>query len=487
MSEHPARMLVVDDDPFNRTVLATGLEEQGHEASTAADGLEALERLRTEPFDLVLLDLVMPEMDGFEVLTRIKSSPELMHLPVIVVSGLDEMQSVVRCIELGAADYLPKPCDPVLLRARISGCLAAKRMHDMKAAYVREIETLADQLKVRNHFIKETFGRYLSDAVVAELLDSPAGLRFGGEKRTVTMLLADLRGFSPMAERLSPEQVVRVINNFLGAMADVIFAWDGTIDEFIGDSILCFFGAPVARDDDALRAVACSLQMQQAMGQVNRANRAAGLPHVEMGIAVHTGDVVVGNIGCEKRAKYGAVGSHVNLAARIEACSVGGQILVSEAALRAAGPDVLTGESIAVQVKGFPEPVRAHDLVGLAGRPDLRIERPEEVFVPLERPLPVLLTRLEGKRSSRERIEADLTALSRQSAEVAAGSPLEPLSNLTVRLVGPDGTAGTAEAYAKVQNAPQGASGPPRIRFTWAPPEVQLLLAELLRHAGSPA
>ena len=188
-------------------------------------------------------------MDGFQVLERIKRSPELQHIPVLVVSSVEEMESVTRCIALGATDYLPKPCDPVLLRARISGSLAAKRMHDMKADYLKEIELLAEELKVRNRFIEETFGRYLSSEVVTRLLSSPDGLKLGGEKRKVTMLMADLRGFSAIAERLSPEQVVRVVNNFLGAMAEVVLSGGGTIDEFIGDSILGFFGAPVERFD----------------------------------------------------------------------------------------------------------------------------------------------------------------------------------------------------------------------------------------------
>ena len=188
----------------------------------------------------------------------------------------------------------------------------------MQVAYVREIEHLADELKVRNRFIEETFGRYLSGEVVAQLLSSPDGLELGGEKRKLTMLMADLRGFSAIAERLSPEQVVRVVNNFLGTMAEVVLSHGGTIDEFIGDSILGFFGAPVSREDDAQRAVSCALAMQKGMERVNRRNRDEGLPAVEMGIAVHTGDVVVGNIGSVKRAKYGAVGSHVNLTARSE-------------------------------------------------------------------------------------------------------------------------------------------------------------------------
>jgi class 3 adenylate cyclase/CheY-like chemotaxis protein len=477
-------MLVVDDEAFNRLILKTTLEELGHETLTAADGVEALALLEAGGVDLVFLDLVMPDLDGYEVLERIKASPRLRHIPVLVVSSVEEMESVTRCLELGATDYLPKPCDPLILRARIAGSLAAKRMHDMQASYVSEIEHLADELKVRNRFIEETFGRYISGEVVAQLLSSPDGLRLGGEKRRVTMLMSDLRGFSAIAERLSPEQVVRVVNNYLGAMAEVVLAHGGTIDEFIGDSILCFFGAPVRRDDDARRAVTCSLEMQKAMAEVNRANLADGLPEVEMGLALHTGEVVVGNIGCFKRAKYGAVGTQINLLGRIEGCTVGGQVLVSEATVGEAGEGPLLGDSILVRAKGFPEPVRAFDLVGLAGRPELALERSEEPCLPLARPIPVLLTLLEGKQVGPVRQGAELVGLSRRSAELRTPAPLEPLTNVKINVLGADGTEIPADVYAKARPTPNGPPSLGRVRFTSIPPEVERLFSELLRQIG---
>jgi class 3 adenylate cyclase len=477
-------MLVVDDEPFNRMLLSTTLEELGHETETAADGAEALEKLRSGAFDLVFLDLVMPGLDGFEVLERMKGSPELRHIPVLVVSSIDEMESVTRCIELGATDYLPKPCDPVLLRARVNGSLAAKRMDDMQVAYVREIEHLADELKVRNRFIEETFGRYLSGEVVAQLLSSPDGLELGGEKRKLTMLMADLRGFSAIAERLSPEQVVRVVNNFLGTMAEVVLSHGGTIDEFIGDSILGFFGAPVSREDDGRRAVTCALAMQKAMAEVNAANLADGLPTVEMGLALHTGEVVVGNIGCLKRAKYGAVGTQINLLGRIEGCTVGGQVLVSEATIEEAGAGPILGESMTVRAKGFPEPVRVYEVVGLAGRPELGLERPEEACVPLRYPLPVLLTLLEGKQVGPVRQGAEITALSRHSAELRTAVPLEVLSNVKLNVLGSDGLEVPCDVYAKARPSPNESPSTGRVRFTSVPPEVDRLFAELLRQLG---
>ena len=479
-SAHAGRVLVVDDDPVNRAILVGSLEAQGYSAGVATDGREALEAVRAGGYDVVLLDLVMPVMDGFEVLRTMKEDGRLRSLPVIVVSALEEMESVVRCIEMGAADYLPKPFDPVLLRARLKSSLAAKRLHDVVEAHVVEIEALAEQLRLRNRFIQETFGRYLSGAVVAEILESPDGLRLGGEKRTVTMLMSDLRGFSAMAERLAPEQVVRVINNYLGTMADVILAWDGTIDEFIGDSVLGFFGAPVARAGDPRRALACALDMQRGIERVNRRNRDEGLPDVEMGIAVHTGDVVVGNIGSEKRAKYGAVGSHVNLTARIESHTCGGQVLISERTLREAGEGILTGGSLLVRAKGFPEPIRVHDLLGIADAPELRLERRPETLWPVEPPLKAVFTVLEGKRVGRDEEPAEIVALSTHGAALRTATPVEALSDLKLRLYGKRGLL-PGDLYAKAVPVPDGPAGLTRLRFTSVPAELE----SLIRRAGS--
>jgi len=379
---------------------------------------------------------------------------------------------------MGAADYLPKPFDPVLLRARLKSSLASKRIADLVAAHVAETEALAEQLKLKNRFIQETFGRYLSDAVVAGILESPDGLRLGGEKRTVTMLMSDLRGFSSIAERLAPEQVVRLINNYLGTMADVILAHDGTIDEFIGDSVLGFFGAPVARGDDARRALVCALAMQKGMELVNLRNLDVGLPAVEMGIAVHTGEVVVGNIGSEKRAKYGAVGGHVNLTARIESYTCGGQVLISERTLRAAGPGIVTGGSLSVRAKGFPEPVRVHDLLGVEESPDLHLARRPETLWPVDPPLRAVFTVLEGKRVGRDEEPAEIVALSTRGAAFRSEAVLEPLSDLKIRIVGRGGLL-PGDLYAKAVPVPDGPAGLTRLRFTSVPEELEPLLSRL--------
>src|SRR6185369_15972615 len=164
------------------------------------------------------------------------------------------------------------------------------------------------------------------------------------EMRRVTIMMSDLRAFTAVSERLGPEQVVHMLNRYLGAMAEIILRYQGTIDEFIGDAILAIFGAPVTRGDDARRALSCALAMQLALEVVNQENAKEGLPALEMGIAIHTGEVVVGNIGSDRRAKYGVVGPPVNIAGRIESYSVGGQVLISGETLAAAGDQVIVGE-----------------------------------------------------------------------------------------------------------------------------------------------
>lgn len=222
-------------------------------------------------------------------------------------------------------------------------------------------------LEQRNQLIRQVFGRYLSSDIVANLLETPEGLKLGGDRHKITILTSDLRGFTPLSERLQPEEVITILNLYLEQMAEVIDKYQGTIDEFMGDGILVLFGAPTARADDALRAVACACEMQLAMGVVNERMSALGLPHLEMGIGIHTGDVVVGNIGSEKRTKYGIVGSSVNLTYRIESYTRGGQILISEATLKTAGSSVKISRHGQVHPKGIKQPITVYEVYGVSG------------------------------------------------------------------------------------------------------------------------
>lgn len=357
------RLLVIDDNELSRELLGRHLRRQGHEVLSASSGAEAMAMLAHDTVDLIFLDLVMPEMDGLELLTRIKSDDRLRAVPVIIVSGISETDGVIRCIEAGAEDYLTKPFNPVLLQARLNAGLERKRWHDREESYRKELELHA-------RFIRNTFGRYLSDEIVETLLTTPQGLELGGVTCKVTILMADIRNFTKLCESHTPQQVVKLLNNYLGAMSSVIMAHDGTVDEFIGDGILAIFGAPLGRDDDARRAVRCALAMQREITSINARNAAFELPPIAIGIGLNTGTVVAGNIGSEQRSKYGVVGHTVNLTARIESFTGAGEILASQQTINDAGPGIHTGRCFRARPKGMSSEVTIHAITGIEPEDD---------------------------------------------------------------------------------------------------------------------
>jgi adenylate cyclase len=466
--EAPGHVLVVDDNEMNRDMLSRRLSGRGYTVTIAGEGEAALRMLGAQRFDAVLLDVMMPGITGIEVLRRIRSSSSESDLPVIMVTARDAAEDVVEALRLGANDYVTKPLDFPVVLARLRTQLTLKRQKD-------EIRRLAEGLEIRNRFIQQTFGRYLSDEIVTGLLETPKGLALGGEQRRVTILMADLRGFTWIAEKLSPDQVVRLLNSYLGAMADVILAHQGTIDEFIGDAILAVFGAPVRREDDARRAVACAVGMQIALVGLNRRNQGEGLPRVEMGVAVHTGEVVVGNIGSEKRAKYGVVGSPVNHTGRIESFTVGGQVLISETTLAEAGADVRVGERLSVDAKGARDPIAVYDLRGIG--PPYEVSLPEREGAPVRLPYEIRARYyvLEDKRVGTEAFEASFGELSVQVGLMRSRRRLRTLSNLKIEFeAAPQTDAFLPELYAKVVDVRgDGDDSVYVVRFTSVPLDVE--------------
>ncbi len=471
-------LLVVDDEEINRDVLSRRLVQRGYRVAVAADGRQALQMLMTQPFDLVLLDIMMPGMSGFEVLTILRQSHSAVELPVIMATASDQSRDIVAALTLGANDYVTKPLDFPVVLARIRTQLSLKRA-------IQEIQRLAEQLELRNRFIRTTFGRYLTDEVVTSLLDSPEGLKLGGEKRQVTILMADLRGFTSLSGRLGPEQVVTILNRYLGTMVDIIMEYQGTIDEFIGDAIFVIFGAPLRMDDHAQRAVVCAVSMQLAMATVNAQNRDEGLPEVEMGVGVNTGEVVVGNIGSHKRAKYGLVGPHVNLTARIESYTVGGQILISEATRQAAGPDLTIEAQIAVEAKGIEQPVTLYDVRGIGGEYNLFLPEREAMFLPLHTEIPLWYTVLEGKHVGGTVCTGAFVQLSVKGGEVRSEHPVSPLSDIKIRLIGATGEEIAGDLYGKIVGTPTDRRASFAVRFTSIPPEVATFLHGLSWRAAS--
>ncbi len=350
-----------------------------------------------------------------------------------------------------------------------------------------ELKKLAEQVEMRNRFIRETFGRYLTDEVVDTVLESPTGLRMGGEKRKLTMMMTDLRGFTSLSERLPADRVVKLLNRYLAAMVPVIKEYQGTIDEFIGDAIFVLFGAPVWHEDDAERAVACAVAMQIAMEGLNAENRKDDLPEVEMGIGIHTGQVVLGNIGSPERMKYGVVGSNVNLTSRIQACTTGGQILVSETTRQELGSKLRIGKQMEVRAKGVERPVVLFEVLGIGGRHKLALGEAVHMLVELPDEIPILYEVVESSQVGGALSRGVLTKVSLKVAEARLADPVPPLSNLKLHIIGADGSQIPGSIYGKVLGALPKISNGATIRFTSIPPEIELFLRGLVTAPTNPA
>ncbi|PZO36398.1 MAG: adenylate/guanylate cyclase domain-containing protein [Pseudanabaena frigida] len=282
--------------------------------------------------------------------------------------------------------------------------------------------------------IRTYFSRYLTDAVVKSLLETPEGLKLGGDRRKVTILMCDLRGFSTISEKMLPEKVVEILNVFLGTMTDAIAPYQGTIDEFIGDAILVLFGAPIHREDDAARAVASAIAMQLAMRSVNQKLTEMELPEIAMGIGINTGEVVAGNIGSQSRAKYAVVGNHVNLTARIESYTVGGQILIAETTYKEIQEIVKTNGSMEVEPKGVSQPISIYDIYGIGGIYNLELPSIHESLKVLDSPIPITYRILEEKHLGTEIFVGELRQLSPYGAEMFVEEDISILTNLKIYL-----------------------------------------------------
>ena len=486
MSADSPNLLVVDDNEDNRYTLTRRLAREGYtNLTTATNGREALDLLQAKPFDLVLLDIMMPDMNGYEVLECMRAGAELRNIPVIMISALNEIDSVIRCIELGAEDYLPKPFNPTLLRARVGASLEKKRLRDLEKEQERQLQELNAALEVRNRFIRQTFGRYLSDDIVESILERQDGLNIGGEKRLATILMSDLRGFTSLSEGLPAEDVVAMLNIYLETMTDIILKYQGTIDEFIGDGILVIFGAPFQRPDDARRAVACAVAMQLAMASVNERNHQAGYPEVALGIGINTGKMVVGNIGSKKRMKYGVVGSRVNLTSRIESYTVGGQIFISEDTLKACGDIVRLDQVMQVSPKGVKELLTIYDVGGIGGDYQLYLPpKPKLDWLELRHPLQIQFTVLEGKHVGELRNKALMTKLAAKMAEIKAETLPPRFANLRLSLYDFDARLITDNLYAKVLEYLSDTPPIFQVNFTAISSEAETFLTELLRLEG---
>jgi adenylate cyclase len=366
----PAKILVVDDTEMNRDMLSTLVEADGHKSSVAVNGRIGLEMLKVEPYDLVLLDVMMPEMNGYQVLEQMKADAGLRAIPVIVLSALDEIGSVVRCIELGAEDYLPKPFDPVLLRARIGACLEKKRLRDQEVELRRELaewnQTLAQRVQEqvtqleRLGRLKRFFSPQLAELIVSGDTDDPLKTH----RREITVVYLDLRGFTAFAESAEPEEVMGVLREYHAAMGELILQYEATLEHFAGDGMLIFFNDPAPIPNPAEQAVRMTLAMRERVNELTVKWRKLG-HELGFGVGIAQGYATIGAIGFEGRWEYGAIGSVPNLAARLCGEAKPGEILATQRLLGAV-EDLVETETVGeLSLKGFHRPVAAHNIIRL--------------------------------------------------------------------------------------------------------------------------
>jgi adenylate cyclase len=294
-NHEPGHLLIVDDNKVNRILLARGLESYGHKIQTAENGKQGLEKLRSESFDLVLLDIEMPEMNGYQVLEICLRDPELRDIPIIMTSSLDEINSVVKCIELGAEDYLNKPVNPILLHARVNASLEKKRLRDEQ---------------------RKLFRTFATKEVADELLRS--GFSLGGKYVNASVMFADIRSFTTYSEQEDPAEIIELLNDYFALMFDAITGHHGTVNQMVGDGLMAIFGAPIYRDHHRADAVEAAIEMMNLLDGFNQEQVARNKTQVHIGIGIATGKMIAGYTGTQNRATYTCVGDTVNLAKRIE-------------------------------------------------------------------------------------------------------------------------------------------------------------------------
>ncbi len=341
MTDAPGHLLIVDDNKVNRLLLSRSVELLGHQASVAENGRVAMEMLSNQPFDLLLLDIEMPEMDGFQVLEAVKSDTDLRDLPVIVTSSVEGLDNVVRCIELGAEDYLPKPVNKTLLSARVSSGLEKKRLRDEQ---------------------KRLLERFATTEVAQDLQES--GFAIGGKRANASVLFCDIRGFTTLSEDLAPEETIDLLNTFYTLMFEAVTSNGGIVSLMLGDGLMALFGVPQSLSNSAQSAVAAGHEMHNMIEILNLERRSEGKSDLKIGIGIATGEVVAGYAGTDNRATYTCIGSTVNLAARLEAETqkTGSRILVDQETCDLLEMANVLETFVGARIKGFSDPFDIHAL-----------------------------------------------------------------------------------------------------------------------------
>ena len=453
----PLKILFVDDEPDLAPLIRQKFRRRVRKGELlldfAGDGQEALDKVLSDPeIEVIVTDLNMPRMDGLTLLGRLDELDR--RHKAVVVTAYGDMENIRTAMNKGAFDFLTKPIDMDDLQITLA---------QARRAVERERE--ADR-------VRRALGIYLSTDVAQAILANPDSLSLSGEMREVSVLMSDLSGFSQLSETLGPQDVVRLLNVYLSAMTDVVDEFGGTVDEFIGDAVLAIFGAPFEQDDHADRAVAAALAMQAKMAEVNETMAELNLPKLEMTAAVNSGEVVVGSIGSEKRAKYGVVGSPVNLTSRIQGQAAPGEVLISEATRQSVSADLTLAETREAALKGFAENVPLHSVQAIGGEFAATLVHEDVHYRQLAQPVPFTFALVDGKHIEHETFSGRLVRISERGAEAEVDHSVSARTDIRIDVALP-GMDEAAQIYAKtLTSEPGGGGSRVRLRFTAVPETV---------------
>ena len=343
--------------------------------------------------------------------------------------------SQVKQLRMMSSLFMDEEGNPAGITIVLSDLSELMELKDSLKA-MEKISALNRRLDKRNKLLSKTFGQFLSDEIVSELLDTSGAPEPGGKKRTVTVMMSDLRGFTAMSERMEACSLISMLNHYLAVMTDAIQGRGGTIIEFLGDGIFAIFGAPVYTDTHAADAVAAALEMQAAMDEINRWNAEHQYPRLEMGIGLDTGETIVGIIGSEKRMKYGAIGSHVNQCGRIESYTTGGQVLISQSVREAVGIPLEIDKEMTVLPKGMDKEIVLSHVTGIGAPYDVHVAMQSNLPDELEEPVPVCFYRMDGKHIIEQPCYGGIIAAGRDCAFLETETQLELLENLQIQMGG---------------------------------------------------
>jgi adenylate cyclase len=375
----PPRILIVDDEPMNLDILQTRLAVHGYEILTATNGEEALAVAIAQRPDLILLDIMMPKIDGIDVCRRLKADASLPFMPIILVTAKADSKDVVAGLEAGAEEYLTKPIDQAALVARVKSMLRVKALHDTVQEQATRLEAQSRRLADWNQTLEQQVQQQLSELErvgrlkrffspqLAELVVSSGGEKLlESHRREITVVFCDLRGFTAFSETAEPEEVMGVLREYHTALGTLIFRFEGTLERFAGDGLMVFFNDPLPCPDPAAQAVRMTVAMRQQMDELTEKWRKRG-HQLGFGVGIAQGYATLGMIGFEGRVDYGAIGPVTNLASRLCDQAQSGQILISQR-VYAAVEKLVEGEPAGeLSLKGFHKPVPTFNVVGMRG------------------------------------------------------------------------------------------------------------------------